>query len=249
MGYFDTVRHVVLKADIVLLIADARMPELAKNAELENLVRSMGKTLVVVFNKIDLVSFEDMAKLRARFKTAFFVSASKNIGISKLRTGLFIIAKQICIELPHRGVVGYPNTGKSALINVLARGSRTKVSSVAGTTKGVQWVRVGKFRVIDSPGVITYQENEERLGFIGAKNPEQMQNPESVACEIISHCLEKNKKALEKFYEIKIDKEDLYDIMLMVGKKRGFLAKGGIVDEKRTAIAIVRDWQKGKLKV
>lgn len=249
MGYFDTVRHVVVKADIVLLIADARMPELAKNPELENLVRSMGKTLVIVFNKIDLVSFEDMIRLRNRFKNAFFVSSTKNVGISKLRTGLFIIAKQIGIDLPHIGVVGYPNTGKSALINVLARGARTKVSSVAGTTKGVQWVKVGKFRVIDSPGVITYKENEERLGFIGAKNPEQMQNPESVACEIISHCIQKNKKAFEKFYEIEIEKEELYDIMLMVGKKRGFLSKGGIIDEKRTAIAIIRDWQKGKLKV
>jgi len=249
MGYFDTVRHVVVKADIVLLVVDARMPELARNNELEGLVRAMKKTLVIVFNKCDLISQSDLTKLKNKFKNAFFVSAGKNEGISKLRTQLYIMAKQIGIDLPHIGVVGYPNVGKSALINVLARGSRTKVSSVAGTTKGVQWVKVGKFRVIDSPGVITYKENEERLGFIGAKNPEQIQNPESVACEIISHCMEKNKKALEEFYGISIGNEELYDVLLIIGKQRGYLAKGGIVDEKRTAISIVRDWQKGKLKV
>jgi len=252
MGYFDTVRHVVQKADIVLLVVDARMPELARNEELERLVAAMRKTLVIVFNKIDLVSAKDLAVLKNRFKTAFFVSASKNLGISKLRAQLYIISKQIGIELPHVGVVGYPNTGKSALINVLARGARTKVSSVAGTTKGIQWVRVGKLRVIDSPGVITYKENEEKLGFIGAKNPEQMQNPESVASEIIDHCIEKNKRALEDFYGVEIngaDEEDLNEVMLRIGKNKGYLAKGGIVDEKRTAIAIIRDWQKGKLRV
>jgi ribosome biogenesis GTPase A len=252
MGYFDTVRHVVQKADIVLLVVDARMPELARNNELEGLVRAMRKVLVIVFNKVDLISQNDLTQLRNHFKNAFFVSASKNEGISKLRTQLYIIAKQVGIDLPHVGVVGYPNTGKSALINVLARGARTKVSSVAGTTKGVQWVRVGKLRVIDSPGVITYKENEEKLGFIGAKNPEQIQNPESVACEIIDHCIEKNRRAFEEFYEIEVDgedEEDLFDVLLMIGKKRGYLAKGGIVDEKRTAIAIIRDWQKGKLKV
>lgn len=249
MGYFETVEHVIRKADIVLLIVDARMPELARNREIESVVRNQGKRLVCVFNKIDLLNSKDLNKLKEEFNESFFVSGNKNIGISKLKVGILILAKRMGIEFPHVGVVGYPNVGKSAIINALAHGARTKVTSIAGTTKGVQWVKVGKLRIIDSPGVITYEENEERLGFIGAKNPEQMQNPESVACEIIDHSIKKNKKAFEEMYKLKVEKEDLFEILMEIGKKRGYLAKGGVVDEKRTAIQIIRDWQKGKLRV
>jgi|SRR3989344_892233 len=250
MGYFETVEHVITKADVVLLIVDARLPELAKNKELESLVTRRGKKLLIVFNKIDLVNVSDLAKLRKNFSNAFFVSGSKNIAISKLKTGIIIEAKRMRIEFPHVGVIGYPNVGKSAIINALAHGSRTKVSSVAGTTKGVQWVKVGKLRVIDSPGVITYDEDESWLGLIGAKNPEQMHDQEKVACNIINHALKKNKRALEVFYDIELPKEktmDSYEILLEIGKKRGFLMKKGLVDEKRTSIQIIRDWQKGKL--
>jgi len=60
--------------------------------------------------------------------------------------------------------------------------------------------------------------------------------------------LEQNIEALEKFYNIKVSEEP-YDIFMEIGKKRGFLARGGVVDERRTAITIVRDWQRGKLRL
>jgi ribosome biogenesis GTPase A len=250
MGYFESVRHVVIKADIVLLVIDARMPDMTRNVELEELVDRTGKNLVYVFNKCDLVSQGDLKKLKDKFSNAFFVSGVKNRGIANLRTGILIIARRMGIELPHVGVIGYPNVGKSAIINALAHGSRTKVSSVAGTTKGLQWVKVGKIRVIDSPGVIQYTEGEKKLGLMGAKNPEQMRDPDIVAGEIIEHCLKKNKASFEKYYGIKIaEGASTEEILIEIGKKRGFLAKGGIVDEKRTSINIIREWQTGKLKI
>ena len=60
----------------------------------------------------------------------------------------------------------------------------------------------------------------------------------------------KNRKALEDAYGIEAGPMmDAYDFFLEVGKKRSFLLKGGIVDEHRTAVTIIKDWQKGKLKV
>jgi len=249
MGYFDTVKHVIEKADVILLIIDSRMPDLAMNKELDLLVAKKGKGLIYVFNKIDLLSFEDLNELKDKFSGAFFVSTTKKIGVEELTSGIYRLAHKRGIDLPHVGIVGYPNVGKSAIINAMAGRAKTNVSSVAGTTKGIQWIRAGKLRIIDSPGVITYEENEERLGFIGAKNPEQMKNPESVACEIIDHCIKKNKKAFEEFYGIKVETEDKYQVMLQVGSKRKFLLKKGEIDEKRTAIHIIRDWQKGILKI
>jgi len=61
--------------------------------------------------------------------------------------------------------------------------------------------------------------------------------------------LEKNKKRLESFYNIKVNEESGEEIIEMIGKARGFMKKGGIVDENRTVIGIIHDWQKGKIRV
>jgi len=59
-----------------------------------------------------------------------------------------------------------------------------------------------------------------------------------------------NKKALEDFYGFSVEENmDSYEIMLKIGQKRKFLLKGGLTDEHRTAMQIIRDWQKGKLRI
>jgi ribosome biogenesis GTPase A len=251
--YWRVIDTVVRKADIILLVIDARMPEMTRNTKLEEIITSRGRKLIYVFNKIDLVKPSDLKKIRENHPEAFFVSGVNNIGLSKLKEGLFIAAKKIGIQLPHIGVVGYPNVGKSAIINALAHRAKTQVSSIAGTTKGVQWVKVGKLRIIDSPGVIPYEEKaEEKMGIIGAKNPEQLKNPDLAAINIIKMFMQKNKKSLEEFYAIKIQKEienDEEQILELIGKSRGFLKKGGITDMNRTVISLLRDWYHGRLKL
>ena len=77
-----------------------------------------------------------------------------------------------------------------------------------------------------------------------------MKNPHLVASEIIKLFLYSNKKALEDFYGFKIDENlDSYEVMLLIGQERKFLLKGGITDENRTSMQIIRDWQKGKLRI
>lgn len=250
MGYWDVVRNTIRKGDIILVVLDARMPELSRNKDVERLVSKMGKIGFMVFTKIDLVSNAHLSRLKREYKGAFFVSGLKNIGMNYLRTQIFITAKRERIDLPKVGVVGYPNIGKSAIINALAHSAKTAISSVAGTTKGIQYVKAGTLRVIDSPGVFPYGDDEVKLGLLAARNPEQLKSPELVACKIIEMLIESNKKSLEKNYGIKIDgKKDSYDLMLEIGEKRKFLIKGGVIDENRTAVQIIRDWQKGKLRI
>ena len=73
MTYWGIVKDIIRKADIVLAILDARMPELSRNEDLEGLVIRSKKKLFLVFNKIDLVSKEHLAFLRKRYQKAFFV--------------------------------------------------------------------------------------------------------------------------------------------------------------------------------
>ena len=163
MGFWPVVEGVIRKADIIVLVFDARMPELSRNKEVERKVRSFDKQIVHAFTKIDLMTPESLKEMRKEYPEAFFVSGTQNLGIGKLRTHLQILAKKTKIEHPRIGVVGYPNLGKSALINALARRARTLVANLPGTTRGVQWVRVGNLEILDSPGVIPYEDKSAKM--------------------------------------------------------------------------------------
>lgn len=250
MGFWPVVRHVVQNSDIVVLIVDARMPRLSRNEELERAVLRYRKQLVTVFNKIDLIPQKELLHLRELYPEAFFVSGNKNIGLKKLKEGLFIIAKRYTDSEPKIGVVGYPNVGKSSVINALAKRARAKVSNVAGTTKGVQWIRAGGLLVSDTPGVIPIDDSAITLGMWGAKNPEKLKFPEIAAYALIAHLRRtRSLRSLETAYNIRFSASDSETVLQELGKKRGFLKKGGIIDERRTAIQLLREWQKGVIRI
>ena len=248
MGYWPVVKKVVKDSDIILLIGDARLPEISQNKELEEMVSKYGKKLVLAFTKIDLVSekYLDFIKEKYKDKEALFVSGTQNIGIAKLKEVLIITGKRMGIKEPKIGVVGYPNVGKSAVINALAKRASAKVASYAGTTRGIQWIRAGSLLVLDSPGVVPFEDNEAILGVLGAKNPEKLRNVEKVGLEIVKMFFNYDKRILEELYEIKIEDPD--NALEEIGRKKGLLLKGGIADEKRAAMQILRDWQKGRLR-
>lgn len=248
MGFWPVTKKVVKESDILLLIADVRMPESSRNRELERVVKFHGKRIIYVFNKIDIVSLKYLNFVKERYPDAFFVSGVKNIGINELKRSILILAKRMKIKDPRVGVVGYPNTGKSAVINAIAKRARTKVSAKAGTTKGIQWVKVGDLLVIDSPGVVPFRDNELMLGVMGAKNIEKVRNVERIAYEILKMLTVYDKKVIEDCYGLTIGGKDQGEILEEIGRKKNFLLKGGIVDERRAALLVVKDWHRGKLK-
>jgi ribosome biogenesis GTPase A len=250
MSFWVAAKHVINDADIILFVLDARMPEISLNEELKRFLYLKRKEIIFVYNKIDLIGENKLKELRKKYPDGAFVSGIKNIDVALLKKRLQILRKELNLEKARVGVVGYPNTGKSALINALAHRARATVAHYAGTTKGPQWVRVGpSLFIVDTPGVVQFDDRETKLGLLAAKNPEKLKNPGRTALEVINMCLESNKKALEEFYKIKIDNESVEEILEMIGKKRGFLLKGGIVDENRTIKQVIQDWQRGRLRV
>jgi ribosome biogenesis GTPase A len=249
-GFWPVVEAVIRKSDIIVLVFDARIPELSSNELLEKKVKRLYKPLIYVANKMDLVNEKELESMKKLYPEWFFVSGTKNIGISNLRRALQIMGKRMKLENPSVGIVGYPNVGKSAVINAISHRAKTVVSPIAGTTRGHQLVRAGSLWIVDSPGVIPYEEGEWSLGMIGAKNPEKMRNKEKVAMGIIRRVKEIAPEVLEERYKIKLNElEDDYEILLEIGRKRGFLKKGGEVDEAKTSIVIMQEWQTGKLRL
>jgi len=250
MRYWRDVKQVVKEADVIIEVADARMPDLSRNKDIEQLVKDSKKELIVVYNKCDLVSDKFVGKTEKGIKESyFFISVKENKGIKELRKMLHILSKKSKFDRLRVAFVGYPNVGKSSLVNFIVRQARAKVAKKAGTTRGIQWISFSDFKILDSPGVIPNDEwDEVKLALISAKTVQQIKNPEKVAIGILEMFLEKAPEALEEFYGIDSSK-DVYDIFEEIGTNKRFLRKGAEIDEMRTAVAIVNDWQKGKLRL
>ncbi len=190
MGFWPVVLNVLRNSDVVLLLVDARMPEITRNKEIVDKVSSMkGKRLIFVFNKSDLVGRKEIESLKKKYPAAFFISASKKIGVNKLKALLENMAENWNRPSLRIGLVGYPNIGKSTLINLLAPGARAKVSSISGTTKKTLWVRSGQLRIMDSPGVIPFGDRKVQVGMVAAKDPHKIKNPEKVAIRVIEYLM------------------------------------------------------------
>ena len=156
------VKEVIRISDIVLEVLDARFIEDTRNRELERMILDLGKKIIFVLNKADLIDVVELKKNidLEGLKPYVLVSCRTREGIKELRTRIKIEAKRMKQERnTHIGIIGYPNTGKSSIINVIAGGGRAKTASESGFTKGMQKIRLAKgVLLLDTPGVMPEKE-------------------------------------------------------------------------------------------
>ena len=248
-NFWIVVRDLIQKADIVLEVLDARMPELTRNIKLEDCASRMNKPLILVVNKADLVSGTSIQNIRKQYHglDCILVSSKMARGIIDLIGVIKSKAKKEKIKVV---IMGYPNTGKSTLINRLSKGARARVSSESGFTKGMQLI-AGKANLLlmDTPGVVPYEERDELLlGLMSGISPSKLNDPDIVAYEILNILKRNNPSAIKEAYGIDTGLEP-EDILIELGKKNHLLIKGGLVDERRAAIKLINDWHTGKIRI
>ncbi len=243
-GYWARVKRVVEHADLVLEVIDCRFAFEARHAALEKRVTDLQKPLWLVFNKSDLVNDAFLSRIKRETQNehrVFFVSAKEKDGIHELRHAILATAANKPV-----GIVGYPNSGKSSLINKIARRSAAPVSKTAGFTKGEQWVSASKIRLIDTPGVLPFEiPDEDTLALMGAKNAQSLSDPETAAAQCLKRAHELYGARVDAFYGVRLDLVPENEWIETIAKKRGRLQKGGLADAPAMARAIVRDWQTG----
>ncbi|MEM1684262.1 MAG: GTPase [Nanopusillaceae archaeon] len=166
-------------SDILLEVVDARFPKDSRIYKLEKLAKKMGKKLIIVINKSDLVPEDFLYLVKEEFNVEFptvYISCKTRKGSRELRRKIKdLIPKEK--KKVYIGVFGYPNTGKSSTINLLVGRGRAKVSPVPGFTKGLQLIKLSKkVYLIDSPGVII-PKKEEILAVLGSLDPSKLKNP------------------------------------------------------------------------
>ena len=247
-GYWNIVNKVVGAADVVVEVLDARFPALTRIARLEALVKkNPGKRLILAINKADLVSKDALERLGSIYskQNCVILSAKNSIGINEL---VVMIRESSGKSRKKVAIVGYPNTGKSILINRLSKRARVGTSSESGFTKGMQHIS-GKqgFMLIDTPGIVPFEDRDElRLGIVSGISPSKLSDPELVAFELLDIFRKNNPKALLDAYGIDADNDEF---LTELARKRNMLLKGNIPDERRAAIEFLNDWHKGKVRV
>lgn len=255
----DVLKEVIKISDIILEVLDARFISETRNKDIEEEIKKNGKKIIYVLNKADLVdSRQKSVEVRKMDIDDFvFVSCRKRQGVSKLRNKIKEEVKkmkksgEIKYDRAQVGIVGYPNTGKSSLINILAGRSSAGVGAQAGFTKGIQKIRLSsEILILDTPGVIPSEKySHEKSALIGQQAKVGARTLDKIkdAEEVVFGLMKTNSKDISKFY--KIDFEDFDEFIEELGKKKNFLKKGGLVDEDRTCKMIIRDWQEGKIRL
>ena len=146
-------------------------------------------------------------------------------------------------------IVGAPNVGKSTLINRLVGRKSVGVGNTPGFTKSLSWIRVNKdIELLDSPGILwPKMENQERAHILAALSSikEEILNIDQIACFILKKLYELYPDKLNERYEITELDEDFIEAYEIIGRKRGALSRGGIVDYEKVSNIIVRDLKNG----
>ena len=249
----DIFQMVVKETDFVLEILDARNPLGTHNTAIERFIAQNRPEiqLFLVLNKADVVPKRISRAWKKYFQNkgyrVFIVSSRYRRGISELFSNLTTE-----ITRPHSNIliVGYPNTGKSSLIEALTKGKKKAgVSAKAGFTRVIQKIKLtNKIYLLDTPGIIPIAETDETdMAIKACMTADKLDDPLAVVEAIFQLLL--HRREFERVYDISLSADDgPPEVIQKIGRKRGKLVKGGLVNEPEVQKLIIRDWQSNKLR-
>ncbi len=253
--------------DCFIYVLDARCPKSCINPEFVRVIKS--KPIIFVLNKADLVTVEDVN----RFKKQFAIDGNVSLGLNAIQTNsakiilteinklfadrLNINAQKQANFLIRAMILGVPNSGKSTITNNLCGKVRAVTGNKAGVTRNKQWLRVGSVEIMDTPGVLLPNFEDETLAYnlaIVGSVKDEVVNLVDVACVLINKLARINKQILESKYGVvynsntqELDSKQTLEILTQIGKKRGCVVRGGEVDIERAAKVLLTDFRAGKL--
>ena len=261
--------------DIVIELLDARIPVSSQNPDIAEITKNKKK--IIVLNKCDLADERQNKKWVEYFKTkkipAVLTDSNSGKGIEECVRKIEKIMEEELKDQAIKGregrkikamVLGIPNVGKSSFINRISKKTSAGVGNKPGVTKQKQWIRVNeKIELLDTPGVLWPKfESEEvalHLAFTGTIKEDILQRTE-IAYHLVKFLIESYPKQLCERYKLteeyineqmqneeRPENENIYEIFLAIGKKRGCIISGGNIDEEKTARILLDEFKNGKI--
>lgn len=247
--------------DIIYEIIDSRIPYSSRVNNIEELIGD--KPRVLIFTKYDLCDKEETNKFIKKYEELGYYcltyDLTKEIDKDKLINLSNEILKDKLNKAKEKGitkdkiralVIGVPNAGKSTFINKIVGKKIAVTGNKPGVTKNLSWIRIGKnIELLDSPGILWPKLDQEKEAFNLASTTaikEDILPKEEVAIYIIKFMYKNYNEILKEKYGV-TDITDFYEVYETIGKRRGFIGKGGIIDDDRVTDLIINDIKQGKI--
>ena len=253
----------IRNVDAVLQLLDARIPRSSLNPEIAR--NTAGKPHLYVLNKADLADPDVTARWVAYFRRGgdgcLAITSKNRGGVQGVKNAIETELAELLERRAVKGmagakirvmVVGIPNVGKSTFINSFAGAARAKAADRPGVTRGKQWVTVGNYDLLDMPGVLWKKfdsmEVAGNLAFIGSIKDDVL-DIEALATALLGEMQRMYPERLAERYRLTAEElgQDAYDLLETVGRKRGMLMSGGVVNTERAAITLVDEFRGAKL--
>ena len=244
--------------DIVYEVIDARMPLSSKIVDIDELLANKPRILVVT--KYDLCDKKETDIILDWYKSKGYYVVALDLMMGNVTFLLNVTdkimdginAKRIQKGLKERVarvlIVGAPNVGKSTLINRLVGKKSVGVGNTPGFTKSLSWIRVNnKIELLDTPGILWPKLSDQEVAktlaaFSSIK--EEILNMDDICYFILKKLFVYYPKNLFERYGVS-DISDINEVYEIIGKRRGALAKGGLVNYEKVTHIIMSDFKNG----
>ena len=248
--------------DVVVELADARVPVSSRNPELSAIVGP--KPRILMLNKCDLAdertTVQWVERLRAEGLPELAVDCKSGRGIGAFSGLLRRVMADKLRAMEQRGlrrplramVAGVPNTGKSSFINRMTAGSKAKTEDRPGVTRENKWftLRDGTL-LLDTPGILWPKFEDQtvarHLAYTGAIRDEIL-DTEELACGLLSLLAAEYGGLLAARYKLDpLPEGDAADLLTAIARRRGMLLSGGVADTERAAAMLLDEFRAGKI--
>ena len=249
--------------DVVIELLDARIPASSANPVMNELLE--GKPRIVALNKADLADPEWTKKWISYFSqqglkvvaldsmtgsgTKALVSQVEQLGAAKAGK---LVAKGATARAVRAMILGIPNVGKSSLINKLNGVHVAKTADKPGVTRGKQWIKIGlNLELLDTPGVLWPKFEDPQVGFrlaITGAIKEDIYDTEKVVVHMLALLrAQYSERLIERYNLTPPLPEDSTELLDLIGKRRGCLRSGGLIDYQQTRRLILKEFRTTKL--